>query len=425
MPDTPDENKEALKAQAAEAKKILPGLKKPDPDEKKSTAKQLAGLGVGAGPVAALDLTAMALRDKDPEVRQVAAVALSNLGQVNRIVDALKGTRGGRLEKQRAAEALVAMKEAKGAVAAVALSAVRDPDSDVRNTCRGVLSNLDGAELESAMNTFRRALQDVQVTVRRAAIDAFADIGKNAEETAKGALREALQDRDWIVRKSAAEALATHFGGDQSSIAPAIAGCLKDTDWLVRQKAAESLGVIGAQSTPALKEAFKSDTWLLPQTAARVLGSVRGAKVDDIPMLTGALHNPSRVMRWRGALALAALGQDAHSAADALTMTLQDSDWTVRTTSRRALFEAGADENPVKSLSESLIHKDWDSRERAARGLQALGRKARTVGGEELEGSIHKHLRDPVRQVRWGTWRAMNTMRPNTRTPLPALNQTL
>lgn len=420
MPETPDEDKEALKAAAAKARQILPGLKDRDPNERKNAAQQLIQLGVGAGPVAGLALTAMTLRDKDPDVRLAGAAALRDLGEVNRLVEALKGTRGARLEKQRAAEALGQMKESKIAITAVSLSAVRDPDSDVRRSCTKVLQTYEGGELESALPTLKRAIYDVAVTVRRAAVDVYASIGKNAEEASQTALREALADRDWIVRRLATEALAAQFGAD--AVSSHIAGRLKDRDWLVRQKAAESLGALGAQSTPALKEAFKSDTWLAPQTAARVLGSLNRAQVDDIPMLTGALRNPSRVMRWRSASALAALGEGASSAVQELTETLQDSDWTVRKACVRALFEAGADEKPMPTLVASLAHKEWDHRERAARGIQALGRKARDIGGEDLEGSIHKSLRDPVRQVRWGSWRAMNTMRPNTRTPLPSID---
>lgn len=425
--DSEDGDREAAKAAAAEARRILPGLKDRDPNERVSTAQALSQLGAGAGPVAGLGLTAMALRDREPEVRQAGAKAIRELGQINRVLDALKGTRGGRLEKLRAAQAIAEMKESKQAVGALVLAAIRDPENDVRRHCMKVLVTFDQAELETAIPVWRRALHDVAVSVRRAAVDAFLAVGKICESDSQEALRVALHDSDWIVRRSAAEALAALCSEDPSSVAPDIAKRLRDSDWLVRRRAAESLGSIGAQSSPALTSCFKSETWLMPQTAAQVLGSMNRSKVDDIPMLTGALHNPSRVMRWRGAQALASLGQDAASAVQELTETLQDSDWTVRKTSLRALLEGGVEENPVQSLSTSLTHKDWELRERATRGLQALGKKARSAGGEDLEGSIHKHLRDPVRQVRWGTWRAMNTMRPNTRTPLPSLdmNKTL
>jgi HEAT repeat protein len=160
------------------------------------------------------------LGDRDPSVRRKAASALVDLGP-----------------------------EARAAVPALT-KALSDKDTYVRRFAAQALGKI-GAPARSAVPALTKALKDEKKEVAEAAAEALGQI-----RSVQG-LADTVKDKgaDVSVRRKAIEALAD-LGPQAKSAVPVLINALKDRE--VRVQAAEALGAIGPdakEAIPALKTA--------------------------------------------------------------------------------------------------------------------------------------------------------------------------
>jgi hypothetical protein len=187
-----------------------------------------------------------ALKDGDPYVRERAATALGEIGDVSAVP--------------------------------VLNAALKDSDSTVRRMAAGALGEIGDASAAPALS---EALKNSDSTVRLMAASA---LGKIGDVSTVRALSAALKDGDPHVRNRAAWALGKI--GDPSTV-PALSTSLKDGDPHVRVGAAWALREIGdVSAVPALSEALKNSDSTVRSTAAGALGEIGDASV--VPALEHA-----------------------------------------------------------------------------------------------------------------------------------------
>ncbi|WP_159461564.1 HEAT repeat domain-containing protein, partial [Thermoflexus hugenholtzii] len=134
----------------------------------------------------------------------------------------------------------------------------------------------------------RRALQDKDADVRRAAVQALEKMGPPVLP----ALLQALQDEDADVRRAAAEALGNI--GDPPAL-PALTQALQDEDGGVRRAAAEVLEKMGPPALPALLRALQDEDAEVRRAAAEALGNI--GDPPALPALTQALQDKDGMVR--------------------------------------------------------------------------------------------------------------------------------
>ncbi|MCX7840301.1 MAG: HEAT repeat domain-containing protein, partial [Anaerolineae bacterium] len=182
----------------------------------------------------AVPLLIAALRDEDANVRERAAYALGEIGDV------------------RAVEPL--------------LVALRDENADVRGRAADALGRIGDVR---AVEPLLVALRDESRLVRASAADA---LGKIGDVRAVEALLVALRDEDTSVHTSAVGALGEI--GDVQAVEPLLVA-LRDEDAMVRLRAADALVKIGdARAVEALLVALRDEDAMVRLRAADALGKI-------------------------------------------------------------------------------------------------------------------------------------------------------
>ena len=254
-----------------------------------------------------------ALKDKDSDVREVAAEVLVKIGEpaVEPLIRALKDENQfvrwgaalalGEIGDKRAVEPLI--------------NALKDEDSDVRMEAAEALDQMGwkpGYATEKAYYLVAKKEWDEAVKLgepaveplinalksrwEAAAAEALVKIGEPAVEP----LINALKDEDSSVRRKAAEALGEI--GDERAVEPLI-NALKDEDSFVRWEAAEALVKIGEPAVEPLIHALKDEDSDVRAAAAMALGKIGDERA--IEPLTEALEDESYQVREAAKKALA------------------------------------------------------------------------------------------------------------------------
>jgi|GEM_PF-5219080 len=197
------------------------------PPERVAAVRRLAEIGEEALPA-----IASALKDGHPVVRNIAAIAIADIGPAR-----------------------------NSALPALKLS-LKDSHPDVRKSAVDALRNI-GSQSESLISS---ALADQSPQVRRAAAFSLGAIqAKNPTP-----LASALTDIDPEVRRLSAEALGRIKAGDESTVA-LLKGLLDDPDNGVRKAATYTLGRIGVDAA-ALEKAMNDDDPSVREAATFALG---------------------------------------------------------------------------------------------------------------------------------------------------------
>ena len=259
-----------------------------------------------------------------------------------------------------------------------------------------------GPAAATAIQALTRALDDVDVQVRRAAVQALAEVGIGSEAAVPG-LVTALADDDWVVRRRAAlafeavpgagaidairELLQNESADVRTSAALAASGlaphsidalpelvdALAADDWQLRAAAAHALGALGPgaeDALPALAHALRDRDWGVAEQVVEALSTIGKPAV---PVLVDALGDPALPVRWGAVRALGRIGADAETAVPAIAGLLDDPAIQARWAAAKSLWAMGraaADATP--ELVAALDDKDWVVRWSASRALGAV-----------------------------------------------------
>jgi HEAT repeat protein len=272
-------------------------------------AKTLGGIGPAAK-AAVADLRG-ALQDKEIEVREQAAQALTRIG-----ADAGSGT----------ATALVA--------------ALLDPDVNVSRRAREGLDKLETLNKEEVPGLIA-ALEKGNEDVRAFAVAALGKIGPGARDAVPILVKTLTNDREQAIRRGAAEALGK-IGPAAWSAATALGKALQDTDLEMRTRAAVALGRIGPDAragVPGLMRALKDKP--LQEEATRALVRIGRAAIRD---LIEAAENPKDYeLRLKALGVLGKMGPEAKEAVEALTtIATMDKAGSIRQAAKEALAKIQA-----------------------------------------------------------------------------------
>ena len=292
-----------------------------------------------------------ALRDKEPEIRSAAALALGQLPD-KRIADPLIKMLNdpAPLARATAAEVLGQLKE-PGATRWL-VSLLRDPDPTVQSRVVRALKRLGWKPQNEAEqkwhfvatgNLSRVAEMGPEgiaplVDLMRSGtpeqqLSAVKALGEVEDPRILKHSLEALKKPDVMVRLAALEILK---GLADSSAYEAVERLLKDPEVNIRAAAISTAASCGGTSAlPKLVKMLKDDSWEVRREAVKALGRLGDEKAVD--GLCGALADADHDVRETAAVALGKIG-DAR-AIRALALTLLDGESFVRNAAYNALME--------------------------------------------------------------------------------------
>ena len=234
-----------------------------------------------------------ALKDKDSDVREVAAEVLVKIGEpaVEPLIQALKDENQfvrwgaalalGEIGDERAVEPLI--------------NALKDEDSDVRMEAAEALDQMGwkpGYATEKAYYLVAKKEWDEAVKLGEPAVEPLINALKDKEaaealvkigdERAVEPLINALKDEDSGVRWEAAEALVK-IG--EPAVEPLI-HALKDEDSDVRAAAAKALGKIGDErAVEPLTEALEDESYQVREAAKKALADIQKQKIPGFELI--------------------------------------------------------------------------------------------------------------------------------------------
>lgn len=329
-----------------------------------SNAREMASLMVASGEfkdaarlgAAAIEPLKAVINDEDSQVRRHAIDALTIIADtrvVQVLISALRDEDSG--VRVAVVEALAQFPDTR--VLAPLTQALRDPASHVRASAANVLGKLGDP---SCVLRLVGALKDSSWDVRKAVVEA---LGRLKDPRAVDGLSEALKDADNDVREAAVESLSQI--ADPRCVERLILA-LCDGESSVRQASASALmrvdrnwqGSEAAQRTlPELRAALKSRDYWVRQSASEVLTKI--SKTQSVPrhlsaglggacqfrndvamqIFSEALRDGDRDLRQAAVEALGRIGDQR--ACEPLSSLLQDSDETVRDSTRTALLALG------------------------------------------------------------------------------------
>lgn len=295
---------------------LIGALKDKAWDAQLGTATRLIMMGRPA-----VDGLIRALRDENPEVQTAAASLLGEmretavaplmdaLGDTDRFVRLVAARNLGKIGNKRAIEALIG-------------SLHREPDSEVRATVAEALGYMGSRQ---AIEPLALALRDRDEGVKIAAARSLGYMGDNR---ALEPLILALNDLDDRVRYAALEALKDP--GD--AMRGQLISMLRSEDESLRTGAAEALSAGGWVPEDRGEEALflmAQDRWV----------EIEKIGTDALPMLLGALSDPSIDLRVNAVRTIARIGGDA--AVAPLIRALDDEALVVKMRAERALVDMG------------------------------------------------------------------------------------
>jgi HEAT repeat protein len=247
------------------------------------------------------------MRDKDEEVRDMAAFGLGNIRadpetSLPPLMAGLKDERAG--VRRTSAEALGRFgPDAMGAVPAL-VQALLDQDDDVQRQAAEAIGQIGGnawilvpALLNAFKNSNNSQAADVLADIGRKAAEVHADIWRDASSVVP-TLVEILQERDGTRSAKAAEVLGA-IGPEAAAAVPALVDALKDRDRYIAARAARALGRIGQNQDEAARVAARivadetnEEDWGDRTAAAEALGQLGLHAEFALPALSKVVDHP-------------------------------------------------------------------------------------------------------------------------------------
>src|SRR4030042_381050 len=194
-----------------------------------------AAVALGKIGTPALEPLIGALKDKDPNVRVLAAVAMEELEDLKAVKPLIAALKDENFNVQATAARALGEINDPSAVAPL-IAALKDQEAGVRAAAAGALGEIH--DVKPSLEPLIAASKDKDPQVRAAVMEALG--GMNAPKV-EGVLISALQDNDANIRLHAAEALAEIKS--PKAVQPLLAA-FKDESPSVRAAAAKALGAL-------------------------------------------------------------------------------------------------------------------------------------------------------------------------------------
>lgn len=354
----------------------------------------------------ALPILINALKSEDPELKDEAIEALSEMGNsaVSPLMKFLKDNQevSGEIA---ALDVLTALGPRAKNAAKIVAEALNSPDPMLRWHAARALGELE-SDNEEAIAALTAALGDNSPQVRSHAAFALGEIGAKNQE-ALNRLVELVGDENPVVRRASVEALKK-IDPDRESVRPAFLRALRDSSPEVRAHAVEAIASLGKpnvneliaaldspetchaaclllaelgpkaqQAVPALSETLADENPVVRLEALIALGRIGEAAKPAIPKMLKALDDETEAVRFGAVFALGKMGPDAKAATKKLEALLSDDDAVLKAVSAWALSQIEPDnqereDNAVPLLVGLLTNDDDALREGAARALVEL-----------------------------------------------------
>lgn len=305
----------------------------------------------------------VALKNADPRVRVIAALALGEAGgdAAPAIPELAYSLQDANLFVRRAAaKTLYGLGADAGPAVNFLTRALGDADSVVRQLAADALTGIG----ERAVPPLVEALKDKDYKVRALAAYVLDGMGERGSEAA-AALSEAAKDPQALVRQAALSALAK-IGPAARIALPALVDALRDKSIAVRNTAAVALIGIGKETIPAFAKALQDKNPEVRATAAQALGNLRDSlDANAVAALSKALTDENAQVRQLAAGCMAVLGVQARELVGRETVVvpllkmLGDSSLRVRQTAVLALGQVGLDEDKdIEALAAGMVDAD-------------------------------------------------------------------
>jgi HEAT repeat protein len=383
----------------------------------------LASPAIVADRKSAVALAEQELANESPEIRHLAAYALSQLDSTRAmlalpvLVQALEH-RDPRI-RARIALVLGQMRpRAKAAIPAL-LTQLQDKDPRARAGAARALGNM-GPEGSSAVQPLAGLLKDGETPVRITAALALGQLGRTARDAAPEVKALLLRDSDPEVRAAATYAL--------EAIEPPVlflTGALSAPDperrlWAVRGLIDQ--GAAARLAMPALVRVVQQDDDPAVRAgAALALGKIGPVARSAGPALIESLKDSSSRVRAAAALAVGLIGPACGDAGQPLAEALEDEDPAVVEAAATALGNLGpAARQAVPVLARQLASDQLVLRRRAVNVLARIGPAVQDAIPELLA-----LLTERDGTIRRDACRALVSAGPQATAPLPALIEAL
>jgi HEAT repeat protein len=263
---------------------------------------------------------------------------------------------------------------------------LKDKDPEVRAVAAAALARPASADDVVAIPSLIEAGKDNNPTVRAKAVYALCmrnnqlqALRPHLQTVTTAALLRALGDENSQVRLYGAKGLGRRNESDKTVLAALTKVLCEDQAAAVRAQAAITLGNIGpaaSSAVPQLLRSLKDKDKDVRAWSASALGAIRVTDNGVVLKLAEALKDEAVEVRRLAGLALGAFGPEAKDAVPSLITALQDKDTVVRRAAANTLYRLGLAARPaVPALTAALKDQDPLVREDAARALAGLPQK--------------------------------------------------
>jgi HEAT repeat protein len=363
----------------------------------RTEAARCVGMRIGGLPVILKSLLRSLKEDKEPNVREAAAVSLWNARDLSSDLP---------LDDPRAAAA-VFLRNRKTEQEAVdgLIAALQDPVPRVRVAAAQALPYF--GHRRGVIPALVHALKDHDLYVHLAAARVLGWIGPiDVPEMVK-----AFANDDPFVRMGIADSIGCHRDVELPKLLhrPLIR-LLHDPDHLVRIRAAAAMvrsNLTSPEVIPAIAEVLADKDERLRSLAVGLLYYDRKQETAQAALLK-ALRDPAPAIRRQAATALADKSAQLDNILPALVALLEDPDDLVREEAARGLGILGARaRQALPALRKALNEASADCHEAAADAIAAIDplEGARLGILEILVPDVGPYLTDPLAPKDWGTLR--------------------
>lgn len=378
--------------------------------------------GYGAKAAPAVAALSRCVAEADPELKQYAIRALSNLGPSARAaVPALKNALAGedRRTHLHVAKAIWRIDRQPDDVIPVLIAVLENGDPSERYGAGEQLKEM-GPWAAPAVPALIKALKDEDPSNRSHVGRVLGEIGPKAAMAIPALVKVLQGEEDPMVRSNAAEALGKL--GDPKTV-PALIAALEDEDEFVRWSAIVALEAFGPgakSAIPALIRAVEDDEtngWI----AAKVLGAIDAEGIST-PVLIETLGNEDDRMRQFAAFGLRRIGCKARAAEKALHDGLRDMDQGARIAAATAYWSVSGQAEDAVSVLRFVLQtpNDWRARMMAANALAEIGPKAKAAVPDLIEC-----LKSDTRYVVTSSSEALGKIGPDAVSAVPTLTARL
>lgn len=309
-----------------------------------------------------------ALKDKDANVRQQAVYSIQNFQDLKGMLPKLEPLLKDESAQVRQAMIQVLWRVGEPAVPHL-LTALKDKDQNVRFIAANGLRNM-GNNAAKAVPTLIDLVKEGDQNIRYQAVNTLANIADGADALIKmypdvkdGALKanilqnvaysphrqkaiplilDGLKDANAQVKISSMQMLGN--AGIQSKEAlGALKELVKDTNQQVRVNAVNAMSNMGQLAWPVLEDSLKSTKEVaLRQAIVQSMANSGFRSKTAVPALIGLLKDSSPQIRWQACMVLGNNGADAKDALPALRELLNDTNQAVRNHAQNAINRIGA-----------------------------------------------------------------------------------